>query len=110
MLKIFGQHDDNTIQHMQACLDAGGGHGVLCADGHKGYSQPVGGVIGYEGRISVSGVGFDIAFGNMACKTDAKLADVQPYIEMIMDDVFSQISFGVGRANNTPVDHELFDD
>jgi len=110
MLKIFGQHDENTIQQMQDCLEAGGGHGVLCADGHKGYSQPVGGVIGYEGRISVSGVGFDIACGNMACRTDAKLLDIQPHIGRIMDDVGSQISFGIGRANDTPVDHELFDD
>ena len=84
---------------MNECLEAGGGRGVLCADGHKGYSQPVGGVIGYQGKISVSGVGFDIACGNMACKTDAKLSDVRDRMEKIMDDVFTQISFGVGRVN-----------
>jgi tRNA-splicing ligase RtcB (3'-phosphate/5'-hydroxy nucleic acid ligase) len=110
MLKIFGTHDENTIQQMNECLDAGGGRGVLCADGHKGYSQPVGGVIGYQGKISVSGVGFDIACGNMACKTDAKLSDVRASMEKIMDDVFTQISFGVGRVNDTPIDHDLFDD
>ena len=42
--------------------------GVLCADGHLGYAQPVGGVIAYEEHISVSGVGFDIACGNMAVR------------------------------------------
>ena len=110
MLKIFGTHDENTVVQMNACLEAGGGRGVLCADGHKGYSQPVGGVIGYLGKISVSGVGFDIACGNMACKTDANLSDVRESMEKIMDDVFSQISFGVGRVNDTPIDHELFDD
>jgi len=109
MLKIFGTHDENTIAQMNMCLESGG-TGVLCADGHKGYSQPVGGVIGYEGKVSVSGVGFDIACGNMACKTDAKVSDIQPHIEKIMDDVFSQISFGVGRSNETPIDHELFED
>jgi tRNA-splicing ligase RtcB (3'-phosphate/5'-hydroxy nucleic acid ligase) len=35
--------------------------GVLCADGHLGYAQPVGGVIAFEEHISVSGIGFDIA-------------------------------------------------
>jgi tRNA-splicing ligase RtcB len=30
-------------------------------------------------------------------------------IGTIMDDVVNTISFGVGRVNNTPVDHELFD-
>ncbi|HEX4611991.1 MAG TPA: RtcB family protein, partial [Urbifossiella sp.] len=110
MLKVFGTHDENTIAQMEACFQAGGAHAVLCADGHKGYSQPVGGVIAYQGAVSVSGVGFDIACGNMAVKTDAKLADVQPHIETIMDDVFGQISFGVGRVNDTPIDHELFDD
>ena len=110
MLKIFETHDENTIQQMNECLEAGGGRGVLCADGHKGYSQPVGGVICYQSKISVSGVGFDIACGNMACKTDAKLSDVRDSMEKIMDDVFTQISFGVGRVNDTPIDHDLFDD
>jgi len=34
--------------------------------------------------------------GTLACKTDAKLGDVRQHMEKIMDDVFSQISFGVG--------------
>src|SRR5215211_3335602 len=110
MLKVFGTHDEGTLSQMRTCLDAGGFRAVLCADGHKGYSQPVGGVVAYQGMISISGVGFDIACGNLACKTDAKLADVLPHIGTVMDDIASQISFGVGRANSTPIDHELFDD
>ena len=77
MLKIFGTHDAATVTQLQTCLDAGGEKAVLCADGHKGYSQPVGGVVGYKGKVSISGVGYDIACGNMACRTDAKLADVR---------------------------------
>ncbi len=110
MLKVFGLHDEGTLVQMRTCLDAGGSYAVLCADGHKGYSQPVGGVVAYEGKISISGVGYDIACGNLACKTDARLADVLPHIERIMNDVVNQISFGVGRINNSPIDHELFDD
>jgi tRNA-splicing ligase RtcB len=34
--------------------------GVLCADHHPGYSQPIGGAIAYEDYVSPSGVGYDI--------------------------------------------------
>jgi RNA-splicing ligase RtcB len=70
--KIFGQHDDATIKQIETCVAAGGDRGVLCADGHKGYAQPIGGVVAYENKISLSGVGFDIACGNLAILTDAK--------------------------------------
>jgi hypothetical protein len=46
--------------------------GVICADGHLGYAQPVGGVIAYEKQISISGVGFDIGCGNMAVRLDRR--------------------------------------
>ena len=62
--KIFGQHDDATIKQIETCVATGGEHGVLCADGHKGYAQPIGGVVAYKDKISLSGVGFDIACGN----------------------------------------------
>jgi tRNA-splicing ligase RtcB len=82
---------------------------ALMADHHKGYSVPIGGVVAYQDSISPSGVGYDIACGNKAVLTDARLEDVLANIETIMDDVVSNISFGVGRKNNTPIDHPLFD-
>src|SRR3712207_3124187 len=106
--KIFGQHDAATIQQIQSCLAAGGDRAVLCADGHKGYAQPIGGVVAYRDKISLSGVGFDIACGNLAILTDAKRAQIAPAMETIMDDVVADISFGVGRKSKTRVDHELF--
>jgi tRNA-splicing ligase RtcB (3'-phosphate/5'-hydroxy nucleic acid ligase) len=109
-LQIFGQHDDATLRQIRTCLDANGAFAVLCADGHKGYSMPIGGVVAYPGQLSPSGVGYDIACGNLACRTDMKLSDVASRMHQIMDDVAAQISFGVGRNNDTPVDHELFDD
>ena len=57
-LTIVGQHDDRTIAQMRNCLrDERATAGVLCADGHLGYAQPVGGVIAYHDSISVSGGG-----------------------------------------------------
>lgn len=108
--KVFGEHDEATIKQIETCVAAGGERGVLCADGHKGYAQPIGGVVAYRDRISLSGVGFDIACGNLAILTDARLEQVRPAIEAIMDDVVRDISFGVGRNSKTRVDHDLFDD
>src|SRR6516225_1522509 len=108
-LVIFGQHDDATLAQIKTCA-ATGEYGVLCADGHKGYAQPIGGVVAYKDKISISGVGFDIACGNLAIRTDAKAEDVAPKIGAIMDDVVRDISFGLGRGNKVRVDHELFDD
>src|SRR5215831_14457469 len=48
-LKVFGQHDEATITQMRNCMAIGNVvAGVVCADGHLGYAQPVGGVIAYE--------------------------------------------------------------
>ncbi|MDX2226562.1 MAG: RtcB family protein [Verrucomicrobiae bacterium] len=109
-MKIFGTHDEATIKQMETCLASGGEKGVLCADGHKGYAQPIGGVVAYQDKISISGVGFDIACGNLAIRTDALHSEVAPRMGAIMDDVVRDISFGVGRTNKTPVDHALFED
>src|SRR5437764_10663688 len=108
--KIFGQHDAATIKQIETCIATGGERGVLCADGHKGYEQPIGGVVAYKDKISLSGVGFDIACGNLAILTDAKREQIAPKIDNIMDDVVRDISFGIGQKSKMRVEHELFDD
>ena len=108
--KIFGQHDEATLKQIETCVAAGGERGVLCADGHKGYAQPIGGVVAYKDKISLSSVGFDIACGNLAVRTDVTLPQIQWAIPKIMDDVVLDISFGIGRKAKMRVDHELFDD
>jgi tRNA-splicing ligase RtcB (3'-phosphate/5'-hydroxy nucleic acid ligase) len=108
--KIFGEHDEATVAQISRCVEAGAERGVLCADGHKGYAQPIGGVVAYKDKVSLSGVGFDIACGNLAIRTDATCAQIAPAIKKIMDDVVRDISFGVGRTSKTRIDHELFDD
>src|SRR5437588_12376446 len=108
--KVFGQHDEATLRQIETCIDAGGERGVLCADGHKGYAQPIGGVVAYKDKISLSGVGFDIACGNLAILTDAKREEIAAKIDNIMDDVVRDISFGIGQKSKTRIEHELFDD
>jgi len=108
--KIFGEHDEATIAQIERCVEAGGERAVLCADGHKGYAQPIGGVVAYTDKISLSGVGFDIACGNLAIRTDATRTQVAPAMEEIMNEVVRDISFGIGQKSKTRIDHELFDD
>src|SRR5712664_913800 len=110
-LKIFGEHDDATVAQMRNCMAVGNVvAGVICADGHLGYAQPVGGVIAYEKQISISGVGFDIGCGNMAVRLDTPFTAIEARIGEIIRDVQKVISFGVGRTNDERVEHELFDD
>lgn len=108
---IFGQHEEQTIRQFQNCLQKGNVRGgVLCADGHYGYSQPVGGVIAYEGQVSPSGVGYDIACGNKAIRTNIQYEEVKDDIPSIMDEIAQRISFGVGRKNKKRIDHAVFED
>ena len=110
MTIIFGEHDENTLKQFEkaATYESAAG-GVLCADGHYGYAHPIGGVVGYTDHISVSGVGFDIACGNMAVRLDAKREDIRQDTAQILNDIAAVVSFGVGRNNTEKVDHEIFD-
>jgi len=85
-------------------------HVALMADHHKGYAVPIGGVVAYVDKISPSGVGFDIGCGNKAVRLDAPAKEVRRKIRQIMNDVWKNLEFGMGRNNETRVDHELFDD
>jgi len=109
-IRIFGTHDEATLAQIHRCVAADGARAVLCADGHKGYAQPIGGVVAYHDRISISGVGFDIACGNLAIRTDATGDEVRPKIAAIMDNIVRDISFGIGRHHKTRLEHELFED
>jgi tRNA-splicing ligase RtcB len=83
--------------------------GVLCADHHPGYSQPIGGAIAYEGYISPSGVGFDIGCGNKAVRTDMKRAELGA-VEAVMAEIAQRVSFGMGVPAREAVDHPVLDE
>src|SRR6185503_10835779 len=109
-LKIYGEHDERTVSQMWRCMGVGSvTGGVLCADGHLGYAQPVGGVIAYEDHVSISGVGFDIGCGNMAARINLKYEDIKARVPVIANDISKAISFGLGRTNPNPIDHAVFD-
>lgn len=107
-IPVWGDPLQNAVDQMRNCLRTAD-RAALMADHHLGYAVPVGGVIAYKGKVSPSGVGFDIACGNKAVLTDAKLSDVRGNISKLMDDIWRFVSFGIGRKNNETVDHALFD-
>ena len=108
-IPVWGTPEANAVEQIKNCRkDAA--HVALMADHHLGYAVPIGGVVAYEDKISPSGVGFDIACGNLAVRLDLSAAELRANIRTIMDDIWKTISFGVGRKNAETVDHELFDD
>jgi tRNA-splicing ligase RtcB len=100
----FGPAEDDAAKQMERCLGVSGDDavGVLCADHHKGYGMPIGGVVASTTHVMPAGVGFDIACGNMAARTNLLARDVD--VSAVMDEIVAKISFGIGRANNDPVE------
>lgn len=110
-VRVWGKPDEGALSQARTCAETGNVvQALLMADHHKGYSQPIGGVIVYDGQISPSGVGYDIACGNKAVRTNLYAADIKYKLPKIMNKIARQISFGVGRVNDEKVDHDLFDD
>jgi tRNA-splicing ligase RtcB len=111
-IKTFGPVDERSLKQLERCMAAGDAEfGVLCADHHPGYSQPIGGGIAYEGYVSPSGVGFDIGCGNKAARTELTRADLDALggVEPIMREITRRISFGMGVPARERVDHPVLE-
>ena len=131
-ITVYGDVDARAVEQLERCAAAGGAlRGVLCADGHVGYSQPIGGAIAYPDHISPSGVGYDIACiaagedvlltgGEVVeverAVTRAQCADgagvvrpVQPHLgvaEKGVREVF-RLELGNGRSLRATPDHQV---
>ena len=112
MIKTFGPVDTRSLAQLERCMEAGDAEfGVLCADHHPGYSQPIGGGIAYEGYVSPSGVGYDIGCGNKAARTQLTRADLDALggVENLMGEITRRISFGMGVPARERADHAVLD-
>jgi tRNA-splicing ligase RtcB len=109
---IFGTHDEKTLAQL-ADVATRAERVALMADGHLGYVMPIGGVAAYRRKVSVVGVGFDIACGNAAIRTNLTLDRfTRDELANLADEIQSTISFGVGRSNgadDAPTDHPMFE-
>jgi tRNA-splicing ligase RtcB (3'-phosphate/5'-hydroxy nucleic acid ligase) len=111
-IKTFGPVDERSLAQLERCMEAGdAAFGVLCADHHPGYSQPIGGGIAYEGYVSPSGVGYDIGCGNKAVRTDLVRDDLDALggVEAVMREITSRISFGMGVPAQERAEHPVLD-
>src|SRR5688500_3066976 len=117
-VRIFGKHEPSTLEQLRDVASRAE-RAALMADGHKGYVMPIGGVAAYRDKVSVVGVGFDIACGNAAIRTNLTLEDfgsdqdeIGRALNLFADDMQEQVSFGIGRKNradDAPLDHPLFE-
>ncbi len=111
-ITTFGPVDDRSLRQLERCMVAGDAeYGVLCADHHPGYSQPIGGAVAYEGHVSPSGVGYDIGCGNKAVRTDLTRADLDDLggVGIIMREITRRVSFGMGVPARERVEHPVLD-
>lgn len=110
-IPVWNIVDESALRQIKTCVQGEGvAGGALMADHHKGYSMPIGGVVAYRGKISPSGVGYDISCGNKAIRIDTSAHEIRKHLSKILDDIQSQISFGIGRRNRERIDDPLFDD
>lgn len=109
MITAFGEVEQASREQLERCLAASEdtAKGVLCADHHKGYSMPIGGVLASQSVVMPAGVGYDIACGNCAVRTSVRAAEVDTVA--LMDEIWRVISFGMGRKNDERVDDAVFD-
>src|SRR5207244_4396072 len=111
-IKTFGDVDARSLEQLERCMEAGdAAYGVLCADHHPGYSQPIGGAVAYEGYVSPSGVGYDIGCGNKAVCTGLIRTDLDDLggVERIMREITRRVSFGMGVPARERVDHVVLE-
>src|SRR5213593_891472 len=110
--QIFGTHEPQTLAQLRDVASRAE-RAALMADGHLGYVMPIGGVAAYRNQVSVVGVGFDIACGNAAIRTDLTRAQLVPHLSALADTIQDAVSFGMGRKNraeDAPSDDPLFED
>jgi len=105
---VFGDPDEGALRQIETCLaDDRAVAGALMADHHLGYSMPIGGVVAYEDAISPSGVGFDIACGNKAVRTDIRADEIE--VEPILREIERRVAFGLGRKNPEPIESPVLE-
>ena len=82
----------------------------VSADNHRGFSSAIGTSVAYINHISPSGVGPDVGCGNFAVRTPLYYEDIKKDIPRIADEIFKNVSFGVGRKQTKPIEHDIFED
>lgn len=84
--------------------------GALMADGHAGYSIPIGGVLALHNAVSVMGVGIDIGCRMSLSIYDVNSSLVAGHRGKIANIIGKRTSFGVGSELDEKLDDTIMDD
>ena len=114
---ICGSHEANTIAQINEVAKSAE-YAILMADGHYGYTFPIGGVAAYRNKISPTGCGFDISCGNCAVKTNLRgLGSIGEFgthdRAEVARAIYASLEFGVGKknqSNDAPIADQIFCD
>lgn len=78
-------------------------------DIHWGYGFPIGGVCATDpaegGVISPGGVGYDINCGVRLVRSNLSQEDIQPHLELLIQELFEHVPTGVGRGGKYHFSH-----
>lgn len=109
---VFGDHEEKVLNQLRRGLaQEEGSLGVECADGHFGYSVPIGGVLAYREHVSPAAVGYDIGCGNLAVATNVLCdGEFKKALPGLMDRIFREVSFGMERGHGHAADHPVIDE
>ena len=99
---------DNSMEQVAnvACLPGIVGPSLAMPDIHYGYGFPIGGVAATdvkEGVVSPGGVGYDINCGVRLLRTDLTREEVEPRIEDIVNQIFTEVPSGVGSKGKVRI-------
>src|ERR1039458_3604340 len=83
--------------------------GSLQADGHFGFSIPIGGVIAADNAVIPAGAGFDIGCGMRVSKLNLQFSEIEADLKRYLYAMQTAIPIGLGKQHSRPVEHEIFD-
>jgi len=95
--KIYNtSYEQGALDQFENCLNAKGCvQGALMADGHKGFTSPIGSVFKFKDRISAQIVGFDIGCGVACLELDINYKDVD--LEQLKTHILKTIPVGFNK-------------
>ena len=108
---VFGAGlvDEKTIEQMRGAMNSEVVRlGSLQADGHYGYSAPIGAVLGMDNAVSPVSVGYDQACGMRAAQLNVQFSEIKDDLASYLHEMQRVIPIGLGKTHEKPIDHEIF--
>lgn len=108
--------DDNVVRQIKnvASLPGIQDASIAMPDAHWGYGFPIGGVAAFDpeegGIISMGGIGFDISCGVRTMRTGMTVEEIKPYLERLVDRLFTIVPAGVGSEGKIRLNQQQIDE